>query len=89
LNGEFTGLGEAIDLKTGELHRGSFVHGEKNGFGQITSSSRTGGPFYEYSGAFYKGQKHGIGIEVENAELMFVGGFKNGFRHGQGVYLDL
>ena len=90
LQGEFTGLAEVLELDTGDLHKGSFVCGEKNGFGVLVTNPLSKTQYsYEYYGGYMKGLKHGLGVEKINSSIIYVGNFRNNVKDGIGVILDI
>jgi hypothetical protein len=58
-------------------HRGSFVHGEKNGFGCVTWKNSDSEVNFEFKGGFFKGLKQGIGVEVRSRKPVYIGEFSD------------
>ena len=61
----------------GTFKKGKLIHGKKFAFGKLI-----------YDGFYSKDYEyHGHGCLVENDETIYVGNFKNGLKHGQGVLM--
>jgi len=66
------------DLSQG-VYRGSCKDGWSDGYGEVSGIS-------SYRGDFQAGKKHGKGIKVMPNGDRYTGGFRDDFRHGQGIY---
>lgn len=43
---------------------------------------------YEYHGGFFKGLKHGVGVEIFRDGLTYLGDMEDDQRHGQGILIE-
>ena len=78
----------AIGEKRNEdfLYIGNFEDGIKNGVGYM--ENYTGNSRHIYYGDFLQGEMDGFGYEQIGIEERWVGGFRSGQRHGEGLYFS-